>query len=251
MDVKTYAKLLNSVGQQGLGPGRKRPLSPVQCAEYIRRMIDEEQESLDKISERLGLGKRKTGNIYKKGDTSMVRDFLNLLKVSKKSRELAGWNPKYPYIPFSTISKLSTMTPEEQDNIIQSTFSSGSEKRILDKEDVKRIKTWRNDNPSLPIQEGIEKVLRLKPVTVVTNMVVVEISGRLRQFVNTAPDYKARLLDMLQGDLPGKFHNIGASKSVMTISMDEEAYRIFHEHQYDRGSSYAEFLDDFLENRVG
>lgn len=252
-DVKTYAKLLNSVGQQGLGAGRKRPLSPVQCAEYIRRLIDEEGESLDKIAERLNLGKQKNmSNMYKPRDTTQIASFLNLLKVSPKSRDLAGWSTdEYPRIPFSIIAQLSTMTPEEQDLIIQSILNSKNRKRTLGKDDVKRIKKWRNENPEISIRECIEKVLQLKPVTVVTHLVVVEIHDRLRRFIASNLDYEEKLLGMLHMDLGGKFHGIDVGKSVMAISMDEEAYGTFYEHQYRKGSSYTRFLDDFLESRIG
>ena len=252
-DVKTYAKLLNSVGQQGLGAGRKRPLSPVQCAEYIQRLIDEEGESLDKIAERLNLGKpQDTSNLYKPRDTSQITSFLNLLKVSPKSRELAGWSTdEYPRIPFSVIAQISTMTPEEQDLIIQSILKSDDEKRTLGKEDVKKIKKWRNENPDLSIKECIEKILQLKPVTVVTHIVVIEIPDKLRKFIESNSDYGEKLLNILRRDLEGEFHDINTGKSVMAISMDEEAYKIFYEHQYEKHSSYAKFLDDFLESIIG
>lgn len=252
-DVKTYAKLLNSVGQQGMGAGRKRPLSPVQCAEYIQRLIDEEGESLEKIAERLNLGKqRDMSNMYKPRDTTQITSFLNLLKVSPKSRDLAGWlTDEYPRIPFSVISQLSTMTPEDQDLIIQSILNSKDKKRTLGKEDVKKIKKWRNENPNLSIRECIAKVLQLKPVTVVTHMVVVEIHGKLRQFIESNPDYEEMLLNMLRKGMEGEFHDIDAGKSVMAISMDEKAYKAFYEHQYKKGSSYTKFLDGFLESRIG
>ena len=226
----------------------------MQCAEYIQRLIDEEKESLDKISERLNLGKpRRTSNMYKPRDTTQIAMFLKLLKVSDKSRELAGWaTDGYPHIPFSTIAELSIMTPEEQDLIIQSMLKSKDKKRMLSKEDIKRIKKWRNENPDLSITECIERVLKLKPVTVVTHIVVVEINDRLRRFMGGSnPGYEAKLLDMLQVGLQGTFHSIYASKSVMAISMDEEAYGAFREHQYEKGSSFASFLDDFLESRIG
>ena len=250
-DVKAYADLLNSVGQQGLGAGRKRPLSPVQCAEYIQRLISEEGESLDKIAERLNLGKpQNTSNPYKPRNTSQITSFLNLLKVSPISRELAGWSTDESHISFSTIAQLSTMTTEEQDLIIQSILKSKDKKRTLNKEDVKKIKKWRNENPDLSITECIEKVLQLKPVTVVTHVIVVEVYDKLRRFIASNSDYEEKLLNILHNNLKGKFHNIDTGNSVMTISMDEEAYKIFFEHQYKKNSSYTKFLYSVLESRI-
>ena len=245
MDADKYVDLLNSVGQQGLGSGRKRPLSPVECALAIQRIIDEEGESLDEISERLGLGKPKNmSNIYKKRDTTQLTMFLNLLKVSEKSRSLAGWTTDDSLVPFSTIAQLSSLTEKEQDVILQSI-------RKLGKEDVQKIKKWRNENPELPIEECIEKVFKLKPVTVITHLAVMEIQPLLRNFLESNLDPEDRLLEMLQNNLSGKFHSVKVGKSVVIVSMDEEAFKPFHACQHDEGLSYTAFFNKFLEGQIG
>lgn len=248
-DVKSYAKLLNSVGT---GSIQKRPLTPVECAKFIQRLIDEEGESLEKIAERLDLGKSQNmSKIYKKRDTTQVIKFLNLLKVSEKSRNLAGWlYDDYPLIPFSTISEFSTFTPEEQNTIIQSIFNTKDKKKILGKEDVKKIKKWRKLNPDTSIDEYVKKVLKLKPVTITTHLVVSEINASLGQFIQTNPDYKKKILDILQESLDGEFYDIDAGNSVIAISMNETAYKIFHISQYNNGVSYTQFLNTLLENKI-
>lgn len=253
MDAKSYAKLLNSVAQQGRGGGHKRPLTPVECAKAIRRIQTEEGDSLEQIAERLDLGKPKNmSNMYKKRDTTQVNVFLNLLKLSDKIQDLAGWATEgYPKIPFSTVSQLSSLPTEEQDIIVQSILKSKGKNRILGKEDVKKIRKWRNENSDLPIRECIEKVLKLKPVTIVTHMVVIEIHDRLRRFIDSNIDYEEKLLGLLRRELPGKFHSIEVGNSVIAISMDDDAYKIFHDYQYDRGLSYTQFLDEFLEDKIG
>ena len=130
-DVKLYVQLLKSVGVQGSGPNKIRPLQPVECAQYIKRLIDEEGDTLHQVAERLNLGKPKDqSNLYKKRDTAQVTSFLNLLRLSEKSRQLAGWDSDgYPLIPFSTMSQLVTMAPSEQDMIIQSIFTAKDKKK--------------------------------------------------------------------------------------------------------------------------
>lgn len=242
-DVKTYAQLLNSVARQKDGTGIKRPLTPVQCAYYIKRLIDENGESLEQVSERLGLGKPKNiSDIYKKRDTTQVTSFLNLLKVSEKSRDLAGWGyEKYPKIPFSLIAQLSTMTSEEQDLIIQSTFTD-SGKRVLGKEDVKKIRKWRNNNQNLPIADCLKNVLKLKPVSQITYLVVADIHDNLKKFTQ-GPNRETRLLTLLKNHIEGEFYHVTIGKSVLTISMDSVAYKTFRDSQYKRGVSYSNLLD--------
>ena len=251
-DLKQYAKLLNSVSQQGSGTGGKRPLSPVECAHAIKRLVEEEGESLEQVAERLNLGKPKDmSNMYKKRDTTQITMFLNLLKVSEKSRSLSGWAVDgWPSIPFSIIAQLSTMTPEEQDIIVQSVYNS-DKRKILGKDDVKMIKKWKNENPNMPIKEYIEKILNLKPVTVTTHMIVVEINELLRKFVDSGPEPEKKLLGLLNTNLSGKFYDVNMGKSVLAISMNDEAYKKFHEYQYKKGLSYGYLLNEFMEKHIG
>ena len=246
-------QLLKSVGVQGSGPNKIRPLQPVECAQYIKRLIDEEGDTLHQVAERLNLGKPKDqSNLYKKRDTAQVTSFLNLLRLSEKSRQLAGWDSDgYPLIPFSTMSQLVTMAPGEQDMIIQSIFTAKDKKKTLGKEDVKTIKKWRNANPNLPIEECIEKILKLKPTTIITHIIVAEIRKTLREFISSNKDYREKLLDILRKNLEGEFYDIDSTTILITISMDKIAYNTFHEKQYKQNISFTQFLNDFLEDKIG
>ena len=252
-DVRRYAQLLQSVGRQGKGSNQNRPLSPVECAKAIQQLIDEEGDSLSTIATRLGIGQPKdTSNIYKKRDTTQVTSFLNLLKVSEKSRSFAGWGYEgYPTIPFSTIAILSTMTPHEQDLIIQSIYNTKDKTKSLGKEDAKKIRKWRNENPDIPINYFIEKILKLKPVTNITYIVVSEIQEKLKQFISSNEDYREKLLNILKNAIDGEFYSIDATDIIITISMNEKAYRTFHDHQYKQKISFTQFLNSFLEDKIG
>ena len=243
-DVKLYARLLNSVARQKDGSGIKRPLTPVQCAYCIKRLIDENAESLEQVSERLGLGKPKNiSNIYKKRDISQITTFLNLLKVSEKSRDLAGWGyEKHPKIPFSLVAQLSSMTTDEQDLILQSVFNDGG-KRVLGKEDVKKIRKWRNDNPNLPIGDCIKNVLKFKPVANIKHFVVADIRNNLKKFLSDGPNPEVRLQELLKNQIDGEFYHVTVGEAVIVISMDAVAYKTFHNSQHNLDKSYSDLLD--------
>ena len=189
-----YAKLLLSVGRQGRNVGKKRPLSPVECAELIQRLMKEEDETLVDISERLDVGRPEDKTkIYQKRDTTQVNLFLRLLKFSDKSRYFAGWGYEgYPKMPFSTMVLMTSLKPEEQDKIIQSAYNVDKKKMII-KEDVRKIIQWRKENPDLPIEECIENVLKLKPVVDTTHIVICEISDTLKNFIQSNNDHKSKL----------------------------------------------------------
>ena len=248
-DVKTYAQLLNSVARQKDGSGIKRPLTPVQCAYYIKRLIDENAESLEQVSERLGLGKPKNlSNIYKKRDTSQINTFLNLLKVSEKSRDLAGWGyEKYPKIPFSLVAQLSSMTFDEQDLIIQSTFNDDG-RRVLGKEDVKKIRKWRKENRDLPVEDCIKNVLKLKPVSNIRHLVVANIHDNLKKFLAHGLNPEDRLLTLLKNQIDGEFYHVTIGTAVIAISMDSVAYKTFRDFQHNSSKSYSDLLDKLAVN---
>lgn len=248
-NLPEYAKLLQSVGVQGDEYIRSRPLTPVQCANMIRQLMVEEGDSLYKVSERLSLGKSMGSEMYKKQDTSMVTSFLNLLKVSKKSRDLAGWGTEgFPKIPFSLISQLSTLPEKEQDMIIQSVYNTNNARR-LGKDDVKRIKKWRNEHKELSIKVGIQEILKLKPVQIVNYIVVCEISPKLRQFIGRNMNHQDKIIKILRTYLDGEFYKVDTTNSLITVSMNKMAFRIFDESQR-RDISFTEFLNTFLEDKI-
>ena len=251
-DTKQYAKLLLSVGRQGRGMDKRRPLTPVECAKMISRLQKEEGETLSQISKRLDIGRPEDKtNIYRKRDHKLARLLLKLLDFSEKSRHFAGWGWEgYPKIPFTLMASISSMKPDEQDKIIQSAFND-EKKSVINTRDITKINKWRKDNPDLPIEECIEKVLRLKPVIVTSHMIVCEISEKLRNFIQSNSDYRDRLLEILRKGMDGQFHGIDATDILITISMDEQAYQTFQNQQYKKGVSFTQFLNGFLEDKIG
>lgn len=245
-----FVKLLQSVGQQGSGGTGSRPLTPIECAQGIGQLKDDENGDLAKVSERLNLGKPKEISLYKKRDTSQVVNFLNLFNVSKKSRSLAGWSTDgFPKIPFSLVSQLASLAPDEQDLILQSVYNS-SNKRVLSKEDVIKIKRWKNANADTPIDACIEKILKMKPVKTINYIVVCGLEPKLKKFIASHKDYRQILLKTLRKNLDGIFNTIDASDMFVSISMDDVAYDIFGEYQYKRNISFTKFLNDFLDDKL-
>jgi len=251
-NIKLYAKLLLSVGQQGRGVSQRQPLQPVDCGELIKRLMDEENEDKSKVVKRLDLGRPKEGtNMYKKRDQTQLNKFLSLLDISQKSKDFAGWGwEPFPKIPFSSVLELKSLSHEEQDIVLQSVYKGDEQKKGLFKNDMKKIAKFRRENEDLTIQDCVEKVFKLKPVTVVTHVVVCETYAKLKNFIKTNSDHKEKLLDILKSNIPGEFYEIDTSDILVSISMDEQAYKIFHEQQYKKDVHFTEFLNTFLEDKI-
>ena len=250
-NIKLYSRLLKSVGQQGRGITQKQPLSPVMCANLIKKLMDEENEDKYQVAERLDLGRPKEGtDIYKKRDLTQLNNFLSLLSVSEKSRDYAGWGWEgLPKIPFTTISIMSSFSFDEQDKILQAALKGGKKSDIL-KKDVLKMKKWRNENSDLSIEDGITKILKLKPVTVVTHVIVCEIRDKLKNFIKNHKDYEEKILAMLRKKIEGKFYELEATDILITISMDETAYKKFSHQQFENSVSFTDFLNNLLEEEI-
>ena len=213
--------------------------------------MDEENENKYQIAERLDLGRPKDGtDIYKKRDLTQLNNFLTLLEVSEKSRDFAGWGWEgLPKIPFTTICELSTFTHDEQDKVLQAALKGDKKSEII-KKDVLKFKKWRLENPKLSIEEGIQKILKLKPVTTVTHVIVCEINEKLRNFIKSHDDYKERILQILRKKIQGEFHELESTDILLTLSMDEKAFKTFHEQQFNKGVSFTEFVNNLLEEEI-
>ena len=251
-NIKLYSKLLKSVGQQGRGLKQKQPLSPVECGNLIQRLMEEENEDKYHIAERLDLGRPKDDtDIYKKRDISQLNNFLTLLQVSEKSRDYAGWGWEgLPRIPFSTICEIAPLQHEEQDKILQAALK-GDKKSEIKKKDILKFKKWRTENPNISVEEGIEKILKLKPVTVVTHVIVCEIYEKLKNFIKTNDNYEEKIIEIFHKKIQGKFYEIEATDILLTISMDEKAFKTFHDQQFKKGVSFTEFVNSLLEEEIG
>ena len=250
-NIDLYSKLLLSVGQQGRGIKQKQPLQPLECGRYIKQLMDEENEDRGQVSERLGLGRSKdSSQIYKKRDSTQVTKFLQLLNISEKSQDLAGWGWEgHPKIPFSVILKMVNFSHDEQDKILQ-TFKANNKKEKLTQLDVQKIKKCMDFDSDSTIDNCIEKIMKLKVVNI-TNLVVCEIHDKLNNFIKSHDDYEKRIIDILKNNLDGDFYSIDTTDILITISMDQNAFTIFHEQQLEKGVSYSDFLNSFLEEKIG
>lgn len=251
-NIKLYAKLLKSVGRQGRGLTEKQPLSPVECAILIQRLMDEENESKIQISERLDLGRPKDGtDIYKKRDTTQIDMFLSLLRVSEKSRDLAGWGWEgLPKIPFTTIAIMAgTFTNDEQDKILQAALRGEKESEIR-KQDVTKLRKWKNENNDLSIDEGIEKVLKLKPPKGTNHLILLLMEDKLKKFCLMHPEHKEKIIQSLRKRIKGEFYFVITNDKTLTIGTDEEAFKTFSFQKSEKDISFTEFANNLLEEEL-
>ncbi len=257
-NIKLYSKLLLSVGQQGRGISKKQELSPVECGECIKRLMDEQKETKLQIAERLDIGRpKKDSSIYKKRDLTTLDMFLDMLSISQTSKYVAGWGwqPK-PKIAFSTMLELKSLSHDEQDYVIQTVLNKFKQNKIdgkkdnFGKSDFIKIVNLRKDNPKLSIEEIIKKVWKLKPKTIIKYIVVCETFDKLNEYVKSHENPNEKLLSILKNNMNGKFFSLDVNDILITIEMDKIAFELFEESQNKQGVSFTRFLNIFLEDKL-
>lgn len=265
-NISLYTKLVLSVGQQGRGISKKQELSPVECGECIKRLMEEQKETKSQIAERLDIGRPKAdSSMYKKRDLTTLNMFLDLLNISQKSKYVAGWGwEPEPKIAFSSILELKTLSYDEQDYVIQTVMEKFKQNKIdkeqnkndqkknnFGKNDFKKIVKLRNDSPKLTIQKIIEQVWKLKPETIVNYIVVCETFDKLTEYVKSHDNANEKLLSILKNNMTGEFFSLDVNDILITIQMDKIAFEQFHESQTKKGVSFTRFLNTFLEDKLG
>jgi len=147
------------------------------------------------------------------------------------------------------ILKTVNFSHDEQDKILQ-TFKSNDKKEKLTQADVQNIRKCLDSDSNLTIDDCIEKIMKLKVVDI-TNLVVCEIQDRLNNFIKSNDDYEKKIIDTLKNNLNGEFYSIDTTDILITISMDQNAFTVFREQQLEKGVSYSDFLNSFLEDKIG
>ena len=127
-------------------------------------------------------------------------------------------------------------------------YKSG--KQELLSKDALKITKFRTENPDLSIDETIEKVLKLKPVSVTNYMIVCEAHEKLKKFIENNNDYEEKLLKILRENMEGSFYEINTSEAVIAILLDEKAYSIFNKEQEENGNPFTDYLNNFLEDKI-
>lgn len=258
-----FLNLLLSVGKQGRGSTQRQPLSPIDTAKLIQRFKNEENLDNHKVSERLGLGRSRdiTKKLYEKTDKTQVEFFLDLLELSPSSREFCAWDWEkgLDRINMTTLYRLKSLSHEEQDAIIQAIRNqkkeylktNGKSDKPLSSKEALKISQDRRVNPNIPLEEYINKIIGIRPVIEIHNFVVCMMNERLQNFIKSNEDYVEKLLEIFKNNIDGAFYDIDASNGrTITIEMDQIGLKRFNEEEANNGTTYSQFLNKFVEDKI-
>jgi len=251
-DIDKLTDLKLSVGHQGRKrKGIPRPLIPIEVARYIQQLKDETNETDAQISKRLGLGKPKSKSGFimedvdiQSADDSQVKKFLYLLKISEKTVTGVGYKGEPKKVVFSTAALLHNLDHSEQDIIIQNILKHG-----FGKDEVRRLLQYKKEY-ELPIDECIEKVLKIRPEKSTQYMVVYNIPDTVNQILKQLGDstekISKKLVESINQKLNGEIEHVTIDDSLLIIFMDTTAYKSFEQEMKDKNLTYNQCVKKLL-----
>lgn len=244
-DLELYSDLLLSVGTHK----GKRPLIPIEVSNLIVRLKEEEKLDDKEVSKRLDLGKATKITNLDKNDPTQVKQFLKLQNLSLKSRKLLGWGNTEPdKIPFTTGVIISELDDKkDQDIVIQSCLERG-----IKKDEANRILDLKKKSPGIKIDDCIEKVLKIRPITEIWYIVSHTISpSLLKNIQNNAESLKKSPTEYLKDIIKskcnkGKIESVILKGMTVYISMDEECNDFIENKQKQTKQSFSSYMDSIL-----
>jgi len=206
-----YAKLLSSIkiGNTGL----QRQLSPIQVAQYIEQLIDE--EGMDTTLMLLPLEKK------------LISDFRVLLTFPETVQDLIIWNKtKDGGLGFSACVYIAPVKKFEDRELL----CKEAAKREFKVDEIKEIVQYFTAHDD-PLIDAIEKITNSRPIITKSHMVVISLLEDTKKIMNEiATKLNKSKEEIIIIKLNEKFHLDGIDVVVIrgnniVIEMNEEQYR--------------------------
>jgi len=228
-----YAQLLSSV--KNASTGFRRPLSPIQTAEYIQRLIDEEGRENAELM--LPLGK------------SVIDNFLRLLKLPEQCHNAIIWGETKDFaVGFSAASFIASLKTDDDRLLL---FLETSKQNLIVTE-IQKITTFYAKN-DLPLLEAIEKITSVRPKIIHSYLVVISIQDDIKKKLEELSTKLNKTREQIMCDkLAEKFVITNVDGIIMkgnnvAITLEENQYLNYKKHIKELGLEYDK-ITDYLVN---
>ena len=225
-----YAKLLSSINVANTG--FRRPLSPIQTAQYIQQLIDEEGYE--------------SAELLLPIKTKMISDFLQLLKLPEECHDAINWGTsKDLAVGFSSASFIAGLEKKNDQMLL---FHEASNQSLGADEIKEKILFYKKND--LPLNEVIEKITSSRPQLISTFLVVISIQENIQNQIDELSKKYNKTFEQI---LDEKFRNkLGIQKieyivrkgNNLGISLNTEQYRNYknqikkHGLEHDKITEY-------------
>lgn len=250
-DLDLYSDLLLSVGTGTF----ERPLTPIECSDYIMKLKEETGDSWEKLSKRLGLGKKaKLSTMDAPPDTTQIRFFAKLQKLSRKNAYTIGFGTSGDGTVGFTIGCLVADLPNKKDHdvILNAVLDSQTGNNPIIKEDVKKIIERKKKSPEQSIEEIIQHVMNIKPRTETSYVMLVRPEPIILQTINEklkeqnieSKEFLKKLIDTQLTN--NEISSITLRKNMILITMNENNFNKVEETWKSKKMNITNYFNHLL-----
>ncbi len=255
-DLDLYSDLLLSIGTHA----PNRPFTPIEVSDILLRLKEETGESWEELSKRVGLGKKKKNSMMKKGiDTTQIRLFEKLQHLSRRNAYAIGWGQsKDGRISMTSGCNIAKLPNKDDHDILINTIieSSETEKPIL-KEDVRNILDRKTKSSETPIDEIIEYVMKVKPVTeLIWNIGISPEKDFIEKFKTICTQEEIQSTELLQRLMHNRFQNIIiksiilSKNNIIWITLDKENFKNLENEWISKKIPITTFFNKVLREEI-
>lgn len=212
-DNELYAKLLASIKIKEK-IGLRRPLSPIQTAYLIERLVNEEGQ--DVAESHLPI------------KTKIISDFIRLKNdLPEQCHDGVTWGTSKDLgVVFSTAHYIATLDKNDDKLLI---FSEASKKQLKFKEITEIIRFYKKHD--LPLDDVIKKVTNVRPQKITTYLIVISISENSKKKIEEISNKMNKQPEEILSELIQKKLQLSEIDSVqlkgnnIAIALNETEYR--------------------------
>jgi hypothetical protein len=230
-DNEEYAKLLSSVNIANTR--LQRPLSPIQTATSIERLIDEEGYSIAEAL--LPIGKK------------IISDFIKLKNsLPEQCHDAITWGSSDDLgVGFSAAHAIATLDTDDEKLLL---FNAASNKVIKFEDLIEIIRFYKDHD--LPLEEVIQKVTNARPKVSITYLVVISISEITKKVLEAMGKRSQKTVEVCLNELFEKKLHLNEIEDVqikgknIAIALKKNEYNEYKKQilkmnlEYDKISEY-------------
>lgn len=255
-DLDLYSDLVSSVGTYD----KDRPLTPIECSDLIVKLKGETGDSWEALSKRLGLGKkRKTSTSKAPLDTTQIKLFEQLQKLSRKKAYMLGWGKSGDGKVGFTIGCLVASLPDKDahDIILDAVLDSQETDNPIRKTDVVNILNRIRGSPETPVEEIIEHVMHIKPkVEHLYKIAITPYTNILEKLNQIILERQTNSKELLQKLVQNKFKNneirsVYLSKNnLLWFTLEEKEFQELEKEWKSKRIPVTSFFNEMIADAI-
>ncbi len=255
-DLDLYSDLLMSIGTHN----PDRPFTPIEVSDLLLRLKEETGDSLEQLSKRVGLGKKKKSSTVKKdADPTQIKNFQKLQNLSRRNAYSIGWGKSKDGKVAMTLGCDIAKLPNKDDHdiLINTILERFETEKPLEPNDIENILDRKFKSPETPMAEMIEHVMSIKPKTELYYKIGITPENDFVEKCNQkSSEQKITSSELLQKLIKHKYRNneiksiILSKNNILWITLDHEQFQSLENEWKSKKIPVTAFFNQILMEEI-